>query len=79
MRALTTGHAALGLPRPSDDLRCYRRYGQASIGELVERSTLGGYGYDAVVRSVFAGQLRLVEYCKLDFDTLLTRAPKGNA
>ena len=53
--------------------------GQASIGELVEKSTLGGYGYDAVVRSVFAGQLRLVEYCKLDFDTLLTRAPKGNA
>ena len=48
--------------------------GQASIGELVERSTLGGYGYDAVVRALFAGQLRLVEYCMLDFDTLLTRA-----
>jgi hypothetical protein len=53
--------------------------GQASIGELVERSGLGGYGYDAVVRALFAGQLRLVEYCMLDFDTLLTRAPKGNA
>lgn len=51
--------------------------GQVSIGELVERSALGGYGYDAVVRAVFAGQLRLVEYCKLEFDTLLTRAPKG--
>src|SRR5260370_39598430 len=25
MIALTTGHAAHGLPRPSDDLRCYRR------------------------------------------------------
>jgi len=53
--------------------------GQASIGELVERSGLGGYGFDAVVRALFAGQLRLVEYCMLDFDTLLTRAPKGNA
>ena len=37
--------------------------GQASIGELVERSGLGGYGFDAVVRALFAGQLRLVEYC----------------
>jgi hypothetical protein len=53
--------------------------GQASIGELVQRSALGGYGYDAVVRAVFAGQLRLVEYCKLEFDTLLTRAPKSKA
>ncbi len=53
--------------------------GQTSIGELVERSGLGGYGYDAVVRALFAGQLRLVEYCLLDFDTLLTRAPKGKA
>jgi hypothetical protein len=52
---------------------------QASVGELVERSRLGGYGYDAVVRALFAGRLRLVEYCKLDFDTLLTRAPKGKA
>ena len=25
MTALTTGYAALGLTRPSDDLRCYRR------------------------------------------------------
>ncbi len=53
--------------------------GQASIGELVERSSLGGYGYYAVVRAVFAGQCRLVEYCELEFDTLLTRAPKGKA
>jgi hypothetical protein len=39
----------------------------------------GGYGYDAVVRAVAGGQLRLVEYRKLEFDTLLTRAPKGKA
>jgi hypothetical protein len=67
--------------RPEDDAAMAKvvrgMNGQASIGELVERSTLGGYGYDAVVRSVFAGQFRLVEYCKLDFDTLLTRAPKA--
>jgi hypothetical protein len=53
--------------------------GQACIGELVEKSTLGGYGYDAVVRAVAGGQLRLVEYRKLEFDTLLTRTPKGKA
>lgn len=53
--------------------------GQASVGELVERSALGGYGYDAVVRAVFTGRLRLVDYCKLEFDTLLARAPKGRA
>jgi hypothetical protein len=51
--------------------------GQASIGELVERSGLDGYGFDAVVRALFAGQLRLVEYCMLDFDTLLRRTPRG--
>ncbi|ABE62882.1 conserved hypothetical protein [Nitrobacter hamburgensis X14] len=50
--------------------------GQVSIGELVERSGLEGYGFDAVVRALFAGQLRLVEYCMLDIDTLLMRAPR---
>jgi hypothetical protein len=69
--------------RPEDDAamaKVVRRMdGQACIGELVEKSILGGYGYDAVVRAVAGGQLRLVEYCKLDFDTLLTRAPKGKA
>jgi hypothetical protein len=43
--------------RPEDDAAIAKvvrgMNGQASIGELVERSTLGGYGYDAVVRSVF--------------------------
>jgi len=33
--------------------------GQASVGELVERSALGGYGYDAVVRALVDGHLRL--------------------
>ncbi len=51
--------------------------GQVSVGELVERSALGGYGFDAVVRALVDGHLRLVEYCKLDFDALLTRAAKG--
>jgi hypothetical protein len=51
--------------------------GQVSVGELVERSALGGYGFDAVVRALVDGHLRLVEYCNLDFDALLTRAAKG--
>jgi hypothetical protein len=41
--------------RPEDDAAMakvvLKMDGQASIGELVERSTLGGYGYDAVSRT----------------------------
>jgi hypothetical protein len=48
--------------------------GEATIGDLVERSDLGGYGYDAVIRAIDAGQLRLVEYRKLELDALVTRA-----
>jgi hypothetical protein len=33
MTALTTGHAAHGLPRPSDDLRCYRRSTSLTVAE----------------------------------------------
>jgi hypothetical protein len=48
--------------------------GEATIGDLVERSDLGGYGYDAVIRAIDASQLRLVEYRRLEFDALVTRA-----
>lgn len=48
--------------------------GETTIGELVGTSGLGGYGYDAVIRAIDAGQLRLVEYCRLEFDALVTRA-----
>jgi hypothetical protein len=47
-----------------------------TIDDLVEKSGLGGYGYDAVVRAVDAGRLRLVEYQKLELDAVVTRAAK---
>ncbi|ABE62884.1 conserved hypothetical protein [Nitrobacter hamburgensis X14] len=48
--------------------------GEITIGELVEDSGLGGYGYDAVIRAIDAGHIRLVEYRRLEFDALVTRA-----
>jgi hypothetical protein len=50
--------------------------GEIEIGDLVEKSGLGGFGYDAVVRAVDAGALRLVEYRKLEFDAVVARAAK---
>jgi hypothetical protein len=47
-----------------------------TIDDLAEKSGLGGYGYDAVVRAVDAGRLRLVEYQKLELDAVVTRAAK---
>ena len=53
--------------------------GEVAIGDLVEKSGLGGYGYDAVLRAVAAGKLCLVEYQKLEFDALVPRPTKrGN-
>jgi len=50
-------------PRPEDGAVMakvvLKMDGQASVGELVERSALGGYGYDAVVRALVDGHLRL--------------------
>jgi hypothetical protein len=46
---------------------------ETTIGELVERSRLGGYGFDAVVRSIDARKLRLVEYGPLDFDAVVAK------
>lgn len=50
--------------------------GEATIGELVEKADLGGYGYDAVLRAIDGGKLRLVEYGKLDFDAAVARPAK---
>jgi hypothetical protein len=47
---------------------------ETTIGELVQTSGLGGYGYDAVIRAVDAGQIRLVEFCKLEFDAPMAQA-----
>lgn len=46
---------------------------ETTIADLVEKSGLQGYGYDAVVRALDAGKLRLVEYGPLDFDAVVAR------
>jgi hypothetical protein len=67
-------------PCPEDDAalaKCIRKLkGEISIEHLVERSGLGGCGYDAVVRAVDAQSLRLVEYQKLEFGAVVTRTGK---
>jgi hypothetical protein len=50
-----------------------RLRGTVTIASLVERSKLGGYGFNAVVRAVADGRLRLVEYRKIDYDAVVTR------
>jgi hypothetical protein len=68
---------ALRDPLPADDAavaKVIRKLkGETAIGEIVDAVDLGGYGFDAVVRGVAAGKLRLVEYGKLDFETIVTR------
>jgi len=50
--------------------------GETTIGDLVERSRLGGYAFDAVVRAVDARKLRLVEYGPLEFDAIIAKPAK---
>ncbi|WP_316228444.1 hypothetical protein [Bradyrhizobium sp. SZCCHNR1039] len=50
--------------------------GETTIGDLVERCGLGGYGYDAVVRAIDARKLRLIEYGKLEFDAIVAKPVK---
>lgn len=49
---------------------------ETTIGDLVERSGLGGYGFDAVVRAIDARKLSLVEYGPLEFDALVAKPVK---
>jgi hypothetical protein len=67
-------------PCPEDDAalaKCIRKLkGEITIEDLVDKSGLGGCGYDAVVRAVDAQTLRLVEYQKLEFDAFVTRMAK---
>ena len=55
---------------PEDDAvlaKLLRRLkGETRIGELTARCALGGYGFDAVVRAIADGKLRLLEYGMLD-------------
>lgn len=63
-------HHARRDPWPEDDaalaklLRGLR--GETTIGELAAKSGLAGYGFDAVVRAIADGKLRLLEYGMLD-------------
>lgn len=50
--------------------------GETTIGDLAAKADLGGYGYDAVLRAIDAGKLRLVEYGRLDFDAVVARPAK---
>jgi hypothetical protein len=67
-------------PWPEDDAgldKIVRKLtGKITIGELVEKSKLGGCGFDAVVRAIDARKLRLVEYTMLDFDAVVARPVK---
>ncbi len=70
-------HHARRDPWPEDDAavaKLVRKLtGETTIGALAEAAEIGGYGFDAVVRAVADGKLRLVEYRKLDFDAVVTR------
>jgi hypothetical protein len=63
-------HHARRDPWPEDDAalaKLLRRLkGETTIGELAASSGLGGYGFDAVVRAIADGKLRLLEYGMLD-------------
>ena len=49
---------------------------ETTIGDLVDRSRLGAYGFDAVVRAIDAGKLGLVEYGPLEFDAIVVKPVK---
>lgn len=67
-------------PWPEDDAildKIVRKLkGETTIGELVKKSKLGGWGFDAVVRAIDARKLRLVEYTMLDLDAIIARPAK---
>jgi hypothetical protein len=68
-------HHARRDPWPEDDAamaKLLRRLkGETTIGELTANSGLGGYGFDAVVRAIADGKLRLIEYGMLDDDRVV--------
>lgn len=47
-----------------------------SVRSIIGMSGLGGYGFDAVVRALTAGSLRLINYEQITFDTLVCSAAK---
>jgi hypothetical protein len=75
-----TIHHARRDPWPEDDAalaKLLRRLkGETTIGELTARSGLGSYGFDAVVRALADGKLRVLEYGMLD-DNRVVAASSG--
>lgn len=63
-------HHARRDPWPEDDAAMAkllgRLKGEITIGELAAKSRLGGYGFDAVVRAITDGKLKMAEYGELD-------------
>jgi hypothetical protein len=62
---------------PEDDetvLKLIRRMkGQVPIADLVVRSKLAGYGFNAVVRAITAGHLRMTERRRIDCAAIVER------
>jgi hypothetical protein len=75
-----TIHHALRDPSPADDAAVGRLVTKlrrpVRIADLVERAKRGGYGFDAVVRAIADGRLRLVEHRKIDYDAVVARVKK---
>jgi hypothetical protein len=65
-------HHARRDPWPEDDAAVARLLrglkSETTIGELATKSGLEGYAFDAVVRAIAAGKLKLVEYGMLNDD-----------
>ena len=63
-------HHARRDPWPEDDVVMAkvlaRLKGEFTIGELAAKSRLGGYGFDAVVRALADGKIKLAQYGDLD-------------
>ncbi|MCK1365175.1 hypothetical protein [Bradyrhizobium sp. 62] len=71
-------HAIAREDFPKDDeivLKLIRRMkGPASIADLVSRSKLGGYGFNATVRAIAAGHLRMTQRRLIDYSAVVIPA-----
>lgn len=71
-------HAAFRQNYPKDDEAVLRLIGRmkgpASIADLVARSKLHGYGFNAIVRAIGSGRLRMVGRKMIDYDALVAPA-----
>jgi hypothetical protein len=73
-------HYARRDPWPEDDAALAKALhslkGEITIGELASKLGLGGYGFDAVVRAIADGKLRLIEYGRLDDDLVVVASKR---